>query len=215
MKSKLLLAIVCIVLLGSAEAADSVNLKVTGKLSMGACTPELDGGGVIDLGHVSVKNLSPDGTVAYFSPGYQHKKINFNISCTTDTKIGFTLTDNEPGTVPSTMTSYNAAYGLGKTSDNKDIGLYELFFSAATVDGQKGKTIYTSLTNPGTWAEVNGIYPTLYLYAFAKDGQTTPYTGKLFNLTMDTDYFFEKTVVDSVQDELAFLGSVTFTLMYM
>ena len=219
MKSKIVLAMTCILFLGAAQAASSVDLKVAGKLAMGACVPTFESGNIIDMGHIPVKNMIAQGTIGYKDPLYLDKKVSIDITCATEVKLGFTITDNQPGTVPGTFSTYLGAYGLGKTADDKNIGLFQLYKSDATFDGKNAALIW-SKDGGKTWGADSSSLDSgngNYMYAFAASGETspTPQSGKNFHLRMNTNVYFDKTVVDALQDELAFQGTATFTMLYL
>ncbi|EIZ9495641.1 DUF1120 domain-containing protein [Cronobacter sakazakii] len=213
---KLILASALMMAFGmNAYASDSVDLKVTGTLSMTSCTPAFGNGGVIDLGHIPIKNMKlTSNGLAYEDSADEHTKIDLTITCPTAMIVGFTMTDNKEGTVPESMNSYQGAYGFGTTSDGKKIGLYQLYKNAVTLDGADASLLY-SLNNGQSW---NGAYALNHkdiLFAFSKKDETTPASGKSFDLKIDVTHYFEKSVVESVTDQLDFQGSTTFSLFYM
>ena len=214
MKTKILSAMIFCAMSSSVYAGDSVDLKITGKLTNAACTPTIENGGVIDLGHIPVKNLSPVSTIGYENKSIQHTKIAIDIVCPTALKIGYKVTDNNPGTLPTGFEDYWGAYGFGQTSDNKKIGIYQLYHNQSTVDGVAGRLIYS--TNQGsTWTPGSGLTPLDYIFAFATGETSTPVSGKNYHMRMDTTYYFGKEVVDSLQDSLELNGKTTFTLVYL
>ncbi|EGL73594.1 DUF1120 domain-containing protein [Cronobacter sakazakii] len=214
---KLVLASALMMAFGmNAYASDSVDLKVTGTLTLTACNPTFENGGVIDLGHIPIGNMTTtDNDKAYEAISVQHKKMDLTITCTADTAVGFTITDNNEGTIPASLvTDYSGAYGFGKTADDKAIGLYQLYENAETIDGAAANLIYSG--NDGqNWSKARALNHINTLYSFANQDELTPKSGKTFNLKMDTTYYFEKSVADSVTDELDFQGSTTFSLVYL
>lgn len=210
---KIAMLVASMLLPGVVHADNSVELKVTGTLTNSTCTPAIDDGGVIDMGHVPVKNMEAENTLGYKSISFQHKKVDVTITCSTDMLVAYDLTDNKSGTVPSSFANYMGAYGFGKTTDEKDIGLYQLNYSKATIDGVEGSSIYTN-DSGNSWKKSTLMDPN-NRYSFGKKDQLTPSAGKVFKLTMDTAYYFEKEVVDSMQDDIPFEGSATFTLVYL
>ncbi|ELY4034091.1 DUF1120 domain-containing protein [Cronobacter sakazakii] len=214
---KLFLASALLMAFGmNAYASDSVDLKVAGTLTLTACTPTIENGGVIDLGHIPIGNMTTtDNDKAYEASSVQHKKVDLTITCTADTAVGFTITDNNEGTIPASLVAdYSGAYGFGKTADDKAIGLYQLYENAEAIDGVTASIIY-STNNGETWSRARALEHVNTLYSFANKDEVTPAAGKVFNLKMDTAYFFEKSVADSVTDQLDFQGSATFSLVYL
>lgn len=197
----------------SCSAADNVDLNVTGKLASGSCTPAIENNGVIDLGHLPVNNLAPEGAIGYSAPQYQHKKVAFDITCTIKVRLGFSVTDNQSGTVPPAFTNYHGAFGFGKTDQGQPIGLYQLYKNQVTIDGVSANLSYATGPN-GSWGVAQALneWP---LYAFSAASDHTPTAGSQFHLLMDTTYYFEKSVVDGLNDALRFEGSATFSLIYL
>ncbi|AXW93340.1 DUF1120 domain-containing protein [Cronobacter sakazakii] len=197
-------------------ASDSVDLKVTGTLTLTACNPTFENGGVINLGHIPIGNMTTtDNDKAYEAVSVQHKKVDLTITCTADTALGFTITDNKEGTIPASLVSdYGGAYGFGNTADNKAIGLYQLYENAETIDGAAASLIYSTNGGEG-WSKARALNHINVIYSFANKDEVVPKSGKEFTLKFDTAYYFEKTVVESVVDEMDFQGSATFSLVYL
>ncbi|EOL8958291.1 DUF1120 domain-containing protein [Cronobacter dublinensis] len=200
----------------NAYASDSVDLKVTGTLTLTACNPTFENGGVIDLGHIPIGNMTTaDNDKVYEVVSVQHKKMDLTITCTADTAVGFTITDNKEGTIPASLVSdFNGAYGFGNTADNKAIGLYQLYENVATIDGAAASLIY-SINGGERWSSAFALNHINVIYSFANKDEVVPKSGKEFTLKLDTAYYFEKTVVESVTDQLDFQGSTTFSLVYL
>ncbi|EKK4015716.1 DUF1120 domain-containing protein [Cronobacter sakazakii] len=197
-------------------ASDSVDLKVTGTLSLTACTPTFDNGGVIDLGHIPIQSMAlVDNGKAYEASAAQHKKVNLTITCSADTRLGFTITDNQEGTIPASLASdYLATYGFGKSPDNKEIGLYQLYEYSEQIDGVDAWLLFSE-NNGETWGKAHALNHENALFGFSNKDEYVPASGKVFNLKLDTAYYFEKSVVESVVDEMDFQGSATFSLVYL
>ena len=142
----------------NAYASDSVDLKVTGTLSLTACTPTFENGGIIDLGHIPVQSMTlVDNGKAYEVTSAQHKKIDLTITCSADTRLGFTITDNQAGTVPASLAGdYMATYGFGKSPDNKEIGLYQLYENAESIDGVDAWLLFSE-NNGETWGKAHAL----------------------------------------------------------
>ncbi len=197
-------------------ASDSVDLKVTGTLTLTACTPTFENGGIIDLGHIPVQSMTlVDNGKAYEVTSAQHKKIDLTITCSADTRLGFTITDNQEGTVPASLAGdYMATYGFGKSPDNKEIGLYQLYENAESIDGVDAWLLFSE-NNGETWGKAHALNYENALFSFSNKDEYIPASGKVFNLKLDTAYYFEKSVVESVVDEMDFQGSATFSLVYL
>lgn len=135
----------------SMAAGPTANVKVSGSVKTGACTPTLDNGGVIDLGAIDANSISASGK----SMPTTH--FNLIINCSTPTAVEWSFTDNRYDSVvttslPGMLTLYRN--GLGVTSDNKKIGAYHLIRSSDVIvtDGINRDLIQSN----GTWSKSNG-----------------------------------------------------------
>lgn len=147
MKKIFIATAVALSLSAAAQAAESTAvLKVTGVLTNDACTPELDGGGVVDFGTKYINELSATETNQL-----GHKDLSFRISCTAPTKVGFQISDDRadsPASITIEQTSFTdpdetawnsaARFGAGQTAGGVNIGAYSIALnrSALTADGQ-------------------------------------------------------------------------------
>lgn len=134
MKKILIATAVALSLSAAAQAAESTAvLKVTGVLTNDACTPELDGGGVVDFGTKYINELSATETNQLGT-----KDLNLTISCTTPTKVSWSVNDDRTDSMVR-LTITNGAwvgdetawgsdqlFGVGKTAGGVSIGLMPL-----------------------------------------------------------------------------------------
>lgn len=111
---------------GSAVAASTTELTVTGLITPSACTPALSGGGVVDHGKISAKDLNPNPNSRTDLP---IATLQMTVSC--DSQILFALngTDNNPSSDLPT------GYGLGLINNTQKIGNYHLEFRNVVADG--------------------------------------------------------------------------------
>ncbi len=197
----------------NAHASDSADLKINATVTSEACTPVMENGGVIQLGNIPVKSLKQEDKNYRI---VQHKHITLDIVCSDDYNIAFRVEDNKKDTIATTLPWFNGAYGFGQTPDGKNIGLYQLYYYSVTVDGSTGRLLWKNATDTveAPWNYVEGINSNNFIYAFSK-GDVTPAAGKNFHLVMDTDYIFDKDIVNNIQDTLDFEGSATFVLVYL
>lgn len=124
MKKIFIATAVALSLSAAAQAAESTAvLKVTGVLTNDACTPALDGGGVVDFGTKYINELSATETNQL-----GHKDVNLTINCTTPTKVSWRITDDRIDSVvrltitggawsgDETAWAYSQVFGVGKTA---------------------------------------------------------------------------------------------------
>lgn len=144
MKKILLATSVALALSTSAYADSTAVLKLTGTLTNAACTPSLSNGGVADYGRIMLSDLSATDTNQL-----GNKDITFSISCTSPTKVAWTIVDdradsmqtgitiNNVGWSNSTSWSDSNHFGVGKTAGGVNLGVYAISInsSAVTADG--------------------------------------------------------------------------------
>ena len=83
------LALLC----GSAHAASTVDLAVTGLITPMACTPLLSGGGLVDFGKISRNDLNvTNGT------RLPHKYLTLTVNCNAAGRFALRMRDNRDGT---------------------------------------------------------------------------------------------------------------------
>jgi len=132
---------------GSALAAGpTATLQVKGTITPAACTPVLANGGIVDFGATSTSEFTSGSKLILAA-----KDVSVNVTCTSPTKVSFTIADNREGTAAD-LTTYppSVEMGLGKTSDDKNIGMYIIRPKTAVVDGVAGRV--TTSADGTTWA---------------------------------------------------------------
>ncbi|TNV09881.1 DUF1120 domain-containing protein [Buttiauxella sp. B2] len=138
---------------GTAMAADSVDVKVIGQIIPAACTPALSGGGVIDYGKIKASTLAADAYTVL-----PEMQIDFSLVCDAPAKVALKAINGRPGTmagvtegatntaiVPVTVwgtSTTSGGAGLGLDGTNK-IGGYAVRIAANTVtaDGNAVDTL--------------------------------------------------------------------------
>lgn len=168
-------------MVNAAFAAETADLTVRGTITLGACTPTLDNGGVVDLGKTRLADIGTGINL----PDHH---INLNIACTAPTAVGFTTTDNRAGT--STYIDPQM-FGLGE-SEGKKLGRYDIVFRDATYDTTNGAPVVTA-DGGQTYKELGvSLADNLYadashVYTVAKHGQLTaqPFQNGVFDLTIE------------------------------
>lgn len=82
--------------------AESVDVQVIGTITPAACTPTINGGGVIDYGTIRPDTLSDtDYTVLPVM------NVGISISCDAPAKVALMASSGRPGTVAGVTTEYN------------------------------------------------------------------------------------------------------------
>ena len=225
----------------SAYAADTVDLKVTGKIIPPSCTPVIDGGGVVDFGTISTRDLSL--TADSVLPDV--KKTTLTISCPTPIRVAFTVTDMRKDSIPAVLDdNYGKTslqpygnpiggggaemnnFGLGKTSSGAPIGVYGISLTRVDVVGAGGISDYiaNSGDNGQNWGMNNGSVSVRNnnstLYSAALTNGTTNKTQDLASAAEFKYYLSINAIVNDmtempVKDEINLDGLATFTMVYI
>lgn len=155
-------AILVISTANAAFAGETADLKVTGTLVMGSCTPSLPSDGVVDYGALSVGSLSKTDINQL-----GQKDITLTLACTSPTKVAWTVVDDKASTVVDTAPVIDSnttppanEFGLGETADHIKLGSYGLSANGAQiiVDGVAG-IMADSTDNGATWAtDTGGVF---------------------------------------------------------
>ncbi|NIF41700.1 DUF1120 domain-containing protein [Burkholderia sp. Tr-862] len=206
--------------LGSASAfADSFDVKVTGKIKPGACTPTLAGGGTFDYGLIGSAELS--ATTPTLLPVLSD---SITITCDAAARVALTAQDNRAGTGAFTgnvnffgsSNSIATQFGLG-SAGGKNIGAFAFRFRTNTfqADGAAVDSIYSN-TSGATWVTSNGIVNNTGGYeSWAKKGQTVPVAAKVFTGTLDVQAAIDRTSNLDLSQEINLDGLATVSLVYL
>lgn len=210
-----------------ANAASTAELKVTGLLSVEACTPTLTGGGTVDYGTIHLAGLSDTQDNQLGT-----KDISLTIKCPdAGAKAGWTISDDSAGTRATDITITNAdaangsvssadqSYGVGQTAGGVKIGAYSVYtdITNVTADGVKVDAISGAATSP-TWAKsTTGIIKNgnAELMTVAETGKTDPlaYVTAVFPLKVALAIKDTKTL--AITDNTDLNGVATITVKYL
>jgi len=114
------LLIALALLSGTARAASTVDLAVTGLITPMACTPLLSSGGLVDFGKISRNDLNlTNGT------RLPHKYLTLTVSCNAPGRFALRMRDNRDGTAHVNSEIF---YGLGLDTSGNKIGVYSVSF---------------------------------------------------------------------------------------
>lgn len=233
MKKLLVATTVAMALSATAHAADSTaQLKVQGVLTNDACTPSMSGGVTIDFGTYFVDTLSSTATNQL-----GHKDTTLSITCSSPTKVSWTIEDNVGGAANIDILSagfsggnvYSGSetnhFGVGKTAGGVNIGAYAVSINknASTADGTAQKVIDSINTNTDAvegWTKF--FEATVYDYAetdeqyslsLATPVQPIAFTNAVFPLRIALAV--EKTSTLAITDDTPIAGQATITLHYL
>jgi len=147
----------------AATAAESVDIKVTGKILPSSCTPSFpSGGGIADFGTMKVAALNATSVTQL----KDMKEVPITITCEESTRIAVKFTDARDASSPTDDIGFNSfagsptfSFGLG-TYNGKNIGAYALGIPRAqgANTNDAGDSLYPimSLDNGSSWG-VRGI----------------------------------------------------------
>lgn len=114
------LLIALALLSGTAHAASTVDLAVTGLITPMACTPLLSSGGLVDFGKISRNDLNlTNGT------RLPHKYLTLTVNCNAPGRFALRMRDNRDGTAHVNSEIF---YGLGLDTSGNKIGVYSVSF---------------------------------------------------------------------------------------
>ncbi|EOC1315359.1 DUF1120 domain-containing protein [Cronobacter turicensis] len=215
---------------GTAQAADSVDLKVTGKLVKGSCAPALENGGVVDFGNIPLENLSKTNVNQL-----GRRNINLTITCDTAIPVAWQAVDNKHTSVQDISVTnglYDGSacfasdnhFGLGKTAGNVNIGDYCVIVNkdAMTVDGVKAVFTQTNYkVSNGAWSTLsggdvlNGVNGQWRYISASEEGSTAPVPGKVFVYPLVISAAVQGTDTLAVTDNTPLDGSATISLVYL
>lgn len=130
-----------------AAFAQSADLSIAGKIFPGACTVDLGGGGIADLGDIRADSLNTD-TMTVFEP----VEISLAVACESAVRFAFEGVDNA-----AASSAVAGHYGLGMTPADEKIGGAEIRIGGANADGVDA--FWTVSQDSGlTWTSSDSTY---------------------------------------------------------
>lgn len=149
-----------------AWASDTVNIDVSVTTDAAACTPTLSNNGIVDFGKRSAALLSATHFTQWGS-----RDITLNIVCEASTAVAITARDSRPDSVAygqdgngntgpdvpfqgqGNISNPERLFGLGKTSEGKNIGSYAIVIDQESVQAQDaGSAVPVSIVSASTTA---------------------------------------------------------------
>ena len=183
--------------------ASSTDLTVTGVITPSSCTPSLSGGGIVDYGKISAKDLNQDKATTLPT-----QTLQLTVNC--DAAIPFRLlpTDNRSGTIGG-----DTDFGLGFINVDQKLGGYLLRLITPVADGVAVQPLM-SANNGNTWFAYSSLNASQLSAFGAVGGPTTPIAIK--DLQTDLRIWTEIARADSLDltNDVLLDGSVTLTIDY-
>ena len=187
-----------------AFAASSTDLSVTGLITPSACTPSLSGGGIVDHGKVTVKDLRPDQPTAL-----ENGTLYLEVNCDGATPFTLTTIDNREGS----SAFHPNSHGLGVINDDQNLGSVALGLFDTVADGAAVRTII-SLNDGATW-RVSSYLGHAGLTAFAAlSDLSTPIAIKDLRARLTAFTTIVRANDLTLTDEIPIDGHVTVQLNY-
>ncbi|MCU1717133.1 DUF1120 domain-containing protein [Pseudomonas sp. 5P_3.1_Bac2] len=193
---------------GAVLAASTADLKVAGTIIPAACTPVFSGGGTVDFGKISAKDLSPTKLTAL-----PRKFFTWTISCSAPTRIALSFKDNRPLLISS--------FDFNPTNKplGQNIGIYYLYQERqeTLADGVAVDTIASSdsgaVWNKPTSALIHR--DANWLFSFANKDTLTPTAFKNLSGKIRLDMEVRKTNDLDITKEIPIDGLATMTVTYL
>lgn len=221
-------------MVASAQAATSAELKITGKITPPSCALTLGGDGTVDFGSTAFNTLNFDGTKV------AEMTVALNIACEGATRVGLAVVDNRASSKVLKASLNSAAwasaaaavndnfiYGLGMATgvDEKpvQIGGVMIGFKAgvATVDNTTNSNVIYS-TDKMNWASDSTLRQYLspiYTYSFVKgaygSSNITPVPLETVSGSLSVVPTITRSALLPTEDIIEFDGSATISLVYL
>ena len=195
-----------VLLLNSATAfaASSVDLTVKGLIVPSACIPSLSGGGVIDHGKISAKDLKPDNPTVIGN----HTLI-LAVNCDAPIQFALHSIDNRASS------GISSSYGLGFINDTQKLGGYSL--TLANPLAEDGVVVHpiASSDQGNTWFKEKFWDPGLYMSIAAMDDDSQPLPVKDLLVDLQVQTFIMSTAGMDLSNEVTIDGSATLEVKYL
>ncbi|KTB68981.1 DUF1120 domain-containing protein [Pseudomonas sp. MAFF 301514] len=187
-----------------AQAASTVELNVSGRITPSACAPSLSDGGVYDLGKIAAKDLNIDRPTPLPTSSLQ-----LAITCEARTLLALQPRDNRLG---SSYHDSPNTFGLGQAGNNAKLGYLLLTLEAVLADGVAMTPIGS--TESSSWSRTD-ILSHQFLTAFAQDTSVTPAPVQQLTAQLQIVPALAPANTLPLSEEVPFEGSVTLTIKYL
>ena len=200
---KYFVALTTTALIGAAPfalAASKTDLTVKGIITPVACTPTFSGGGVINLGKISSKDLNQNSnTLVSTDP------LTLTVNCSAPATFAINPIDNNPGTAIGDL------FGLGLTDDGEKLGFFYPKILRATADASQADPIESD--DGITWAKAAFAQPG-YRLSVATTGNTDPIDATVVTMDLEVETYIARADELTLDNEVNIDGSATFEIIY-
>lgn len=188
-----------------AFAASSVDLTVRGLITPSACEPTLSGGGNVEVGKISAKDLNSDNYTRLAD-----QSLQLTVTCDGATLMAIEPKDNRAG---SNSEVDDAAFGLGLVNGSEKLGFFNMILQAAVADGTEVGPI-ASRDNGLTWTSLtylinNGIT------SVANTTAVAPVPVQILVADLLINPFIAPANSLTLTEEVPIDGSATLTVKYL
>ena len=206
MKTRLTTLAASVLLLHSATtfAASSVDLTVKGLIVPSACTPTLSGGGVIDHGKISAKDLNPDNPTVI-----GNHTLVLAVNCDATIQFALHSIDNRASS------SIGSNYGLGFINDTQKLGGYSLTLANPLAEDGVVVQPIASSDQGNTWFKEKFWDPGLYMSVASMDDDSQPLAVKDLVVDLQVQTFILATAGMDLSNEVTLDGSATLEVKYL
>lgn len=200
---------------GQVLAASNMDLNVKGSITPAACTPALSGGGVVDHGKISRKDLNQ----ANVPTALPVATLRLSVECAAPTLVAIQSRDNRAGTsgeggVPGSTENF----GLGLVGDKK-VGWYLLKTVNGQADGvdrpiieSNNGTSWSDATHPGLIWQVNSMRA--LSTSAGSDAAPMPLRAMAMDVQVDT-FIVRIQHLPPLREEFPLDGSATLDVVYL
>lgn len=201
----------------SAQAA-SIDVKVIGTITPGACTPTMAGGGTIDYGTIGAAELSKTNFTLL-----PEKVVDFTIRCNAPSKVAIRAVDNrESSVVPGITMAIGSSfpdvynYGLGAVS-GANVGGYAMLMKQGTFTADTKAVVAIRSSNSGTsWSPTTDgsqIKTGTYLTSWASTSTGLPVAFSVLSGSFSVQAVLNKASALPLTANVTLDGSATLELV--
>ncbi|UUN89813.1 DUF1120 domain-containing protein [Pseudomonas extremorientalis] len=199
-----------------ALAADhSRELRWQARFAPAACTPTLSNGGHVELGKLSVSDLSNDKDTP-LAP----RALSLSVTCDAPTAFAVRMQDNRQGS--ATGAGDETTYGLGLDASRQKIGRYRLLFDPALISADNFAQVFSTDSSTGglPWssasARITAVGAIRYLGFSSTSGSTGgPSAIQHLNATLSLEATVAPLESLDLGNEVRLDGSATLEIHYL
>ncbi|WP_368648936.1 DUF1120 domain-containing protein [Castellaniella ginsengisoli] len=192
-----------------ANAASSVQLRVTGSIVPASCSITMPGGTTIDYGKIASDTLEKDAPTVIGDD----VRAKLQVSCDAPTLFAIKTTDERAGSaITGTGVPNNAFFGLGKTGST-NIGAYRISLVNVNADGKTVNVLRKAIGST-SYAKFAEMRPD-EISAFGDGSNAVPVAYKNVTADLSLKTYVQKASALPLKQEVKFDGQTTFEVVYL